>query len=58
MDKLSKMILRKSIYDVRHLKRYNVTLPKPLSEVFNEPEKKFRFFAKNQVVSKYFLITP
>lgn len=58
MDKLRKMILRKSIFDVRHLKKYSVALPKPLNEVFNQPEKKFRFFVKNQTVSKYFFIKP
>lgn len=52
------MILRKTIYDVRHcrhLKRYNVTLAKPLSELFNNPKSKFKFFVKKHTVSKYHL---
>ncbi|VVC37986.1 Hypothetical protein CINCED_3A021172 [Cinara cedri] len=51
MDKLRNMILRKTVYDIRHsgyLKRCNVTLAKPLSELFNYPKSKFKFFAKNQ----------
>lgn len=46
------MILRKMIYDVRHLKRYSVSLAKPLSEQFNQPTSTFKFFVKNQTVSK------
>lgn len=46
------MILRKMVYDVQHLKRYSVSLAKPLSEQFNQSTSKFRFLVKNQTVSK------
>ncbi|XP_025206949.1 mitochondrial intermediate peptidase [Melanaphis sacchari] len=42
------MILRKTIHDVRYAKRYSVALAKPLSELFNQPKPKFKFFVKNQ----------
>ncbi|KAE9540018.1 hypothetical protein AGLY_005270 [Aphis glycines] len=42
------MILRKTIHDVRCAKKYSVALAKPLSELFNQPKPKFKFFVKNQ----------
>jgi len=46
------MFLRKSIYNVQQMKRYSVTLTKGnLTELFNQPKSKFKFFMKNQTVS-------
>lgn len=56
MEKLRKMILHKTIYDMRHIKRYSSTLAKPLSQLFNQPKSKFQFFIKNQTVSKLFML--
>jgi len=48
--KLQNMILRKTIHDVRCAKKYSVALAKPLSELFNQPKPKFKYFVKNQTV--------
>lgn len=56
MDKLQKMILKKTIYNVQHLKRYSVPSVNTLLEKFNQPQSKFKLLVKNQTVSKLYLL--
>jgi len=56
MDKLRTMILRKTIHDAQHLKRYSVALPNALSQLFNQPKSRFKFLVKNQTVSYLFIL--
>lgn len=51
MNKFRNMVLRKTIFDVRHLKKYSVSSAKPLYELFNHPKLKLNFFVKNNTVS-------